>query len=379
MTTRWSRAVRITLTLVIAGAISTGCGWHGLNSLPLPGTQGQGPGSYLIQAQLPNVVNIQPNSRVRVDDVNVGTVTKIELQDWHALVTMRLNGNVVLPMNATATVGQTSLLGTMHIELAPPTDALPVGRLHADSIIPLSRAGAYPTTEQTLSVASMFLNGGGLAKAQDITQAFNTAFAGRENDLRSLIERVNEFSGHVERQTDDIVSANESFNDVAGQFARQKPMIDNALHTIPDALAVLSEDRDKLVETFDQIGRLSALAADSVDRTKVALTKELQDLGPVLDSLANSGPALTRSLSLLATYPWPKETITKIFRGDAANVSLIVDLTLSRLDTSFLTGTRWEGNLTELEMQWGRTIGQLPSPATAGNPLVAPYHFDQGP
>ena len=26
-------------------------------------------------------------------------------------------------------------------------------------------------------------------------------------------------------------------------------------------------------------------------------------------------------------------------------------------------------------MQWGRTIGQMPSPYTAGNPLIAPYHF----
>ena len=57
----------------------------------------------------------------------------------------------------------------------------------------------------------------------------------------------------------------------------------------------------------------------------------------------------------------------------------VVDLTLSRLDSSFFTGTRWEGNLTELEMQWGRTIGQLPSPYTSVNPLLAPYHFDQGP
>ncbi|CAG7304218.1 MCE family protein [Mycobacterium avium subsp. paratuberculosis] len=35
------------------------------------------------------MVTIQENTRVRVDDVNVGNVTKIELQDWHALVTMR--------------------------------------------------------------------------------------------------------------------------------------------------------------------------------------------------------------------------------------------------------------------------------------------------
>ena len=44
-----------------------------------------------------------------------------------------------------------------------------------------------------------------------------------------------------------------------------------------------------------------------------------------------------------------------------------LDLTLSRLDSSFFTGTRWEG-MTELELQWGRTIGQMPSPYTARQP-----------
>jgi phospholipid/cholesterol/gamma-HCH transport system substrate-binding protein len=99
----------------------------------------------------------------------------------------------------------------------------------------------------------------------------------------------------------------------------------------------------------------------------------------VLESLANAGPDLTRSLSLLATYPWPNETLLNWVRGDYANLTAIIDLTLSRIDTSLFTGTRWEGNLTELELQWGRTIGQLPSPVTARNPLVVPYHLDQGP
>jgi phospholipid/cholesterol/gamma-HCH transport system substrate-binding protein len=379
MIARWWRSLRITALLALAAIGVAGCGWHGLNSLPLPGTEGHGPGSYQVQAQLPNVVNIQPNSRVRVNDVTVGAVTKVERQDWHALVTMRLNGDVALPANATAKVGQTSLLGTVHIELAPPSGTPPEGHLHDGSLIPLEHAGAYPTTEQTLSVASMFLNGGGLGKAQDITQAFSTAFAGRENELRSLIDRVDEFTSHVQEQTDDIIAANEAFNTLAGKFAQQKPVLDNALRTIPEALAVLKDDRDKLAEAFDRIGKFSAIAADSVNQTKAALIKEFDELGPVLHSLAAAGPALTRSLSLLATYPWPKETITKYFRGDAANITMIIDLTLSRLDTSFFTGTRWEGNLTELEMQWGRTIGQLPSPVTGGNPLVAPYHLDQGP
>jgi phospholipid/cholesterol/gamma-HCH transport system substrate-binding protein len=370
------RAFGAVLAVVATGL--TGCGWHGVNSLPLPGTEGRGPGSYRVQAQLPNVTNIEPNSRVRVGDVTVGTVTKIERQGWHALVTMKLNGNVDLPANATAKVGQTSLLGTLHIELAPPGDVPPEGRLQDGSVIPLSHAGAYPTTEQTLSVASMLLNGGGLGQVQDITKAFSTAFAGRENDLRSLIQRLDEFIGRLDQQKDDILAATDSMNNLVGQFAHQDPLVDKALQTIPDALAVLKDQRDNLVEAIDRIGRFSALAADSANQTKGALVQEFKDIGPVLDSLANAGPALTRSLSLLTTYPFPKENITKFVRGDAVNITMIIDLTLSRLDTSFFTGTRWEGDLTELEMQWGRTIGQLPSPATAGNPLVAPYHFDQG-
>ena len=103
--------------------------WQGLNSFTLPGTAGGGPGAYTIQAQMPDVVTIQENTRVRVDDVNVGNVTKIELQDWHALVTMRINGDVHLPANSTAKLGQTSLLGSMHIELAPPKDEPPLGQL----------------------------------------------------------------------------------------------------------------------------------------------------------------------------------------------------------------------------------------------------------
>ena len=68
-----------------------------------------------------------------------------------------------------------------------------------------------------------------------------------------------------------------------------------------------------------------------------------------------------------------------------SNLTAIVDLTLSRIDQGLFTGTRWECHLTELELQWGRTIGQYPSPCTAGyrgtpgNPLTTAYHWDQGP
>jgi phospholipid/cholesterol/gamma-HCH transport system substrate-binding protein len=374
-TMRWL-ASGASVIAVVAGL--SGCQWRGLNSMPMPGTQGGGPGSFEIKAQMSDVAYIEPNSRVRVGDANVGTVTRIERQGWHALVTMRLNGDVNLPANATAKLGQTSLLGSLHIELAPPPGAAPEGKLHNGSLIPLANTGAYPSTDQTLAAVSLLLNGGGVGQVQDITAAFATAFTGREQDLKSLITQLDEFVGHLNEQTGDIIAATESFNNLVGQFADQKPVLDKAIRTIPDALAVLNDQRNSLVTAVDAFGKFSALATDTVNKTKDGLTQELKDVAPVWESLANAGPALTRSLSFLATYPWPKETITNWVRGDYANLSLVLDLTLSRIDSSLFVGTRWEGNLTELELQWGRTIGQTPSPYTARNPLVVPYRWDQG-
>jgi phospholipid/cholesterol/gamma-HCH transport system substrate-binding protein len=381
---RWRGSAAAGLAMFVLVAGTSGCGWHGLNTLPLPGTQGTGADSFVIQAQMPDVNNIQPNSRVRVADVTVGHVTRIERQGWHALLTMQLNGDVDLPANASATIGTTSLLGSQHIELAPPRNTSPQGKLRDGSLIPLSRAGAYPTTEQTLAALSLVLNGGGLGQVQDITEALSTALRGRERDVRSLVGQLDKFTSNVNAQKGDIIAAAESLNRLVGKFAAQKPVLDRAIQTIPDALGVLNGERDNLVEAADQLGKFSALTADTVNKTKENLVKELQQVGPVLESLANAGPSLTRALSLIPTFPFPNETFENFMRGDFVNLTAIIDLTLSRIDQGLFTGTRFECHLTQLELQWGRTIGQFPSPCIAGtasvrgNPLTIPYHWDQG-
>jgi phospholipid/cholesterol/gamma-HCH transport system substrate-binding protein len=377
------RRMRASLLVVLAVVALSGCGavrdFRGANTFPLPGTKGGGPGHYTIQVQMPDVQNLQQNSRIRVNDVTVGNVTKIERQGWHALLTMTIDRDVDLPANATATLGQTSVLGSLHIELAAPRGVPPQGKLHNGSLIPMSSAGAYPSTEQTLGALSLMLNGGGLGQIQDLTKALSTAFTGREQDLRSLIGQLDKFVAYVNDQKDDIIAATNSLNNLAVQFAEQKPVIDKALKALPEALSVLKDERKDLADAVDQVGKFGALAADSINQTKTNLIKELKDIGPVLQSAADAGPALTRALDLFVTLPFPKSMVEKIVRGDYLNVSVIVDLTLSRLDADFLTGSFLEGELTELELQWGRTIGQIPSPYTARNPLVAPYHFDQGP
>jgi phospholipid/cholesterol/gamma-HCH transport system substrate-binding protein len=379
----YRRGCGAVLLIALAVAAVSGCGafrgFRGANSLPLPGRVGVGPGSYTIQAQMPDVQNLKQNSRVQFNDVLIGNVTKVERQGWHALVTMSIEPDAELPANATVSVGQTSLLGTLHVELATPLGVEAKGKLHNGSVIPLSSASAYPSTEQTLGAVSLVLNGGGLGQLQDITETLSTAFTGREKDLRSLITQLDKFTAYLNDQKDDIIAAFDSLNNLVGQVAEQKPVLDKALKTIPDAITVLKDERTKLANTLGRVDDLGNSAADVLEPSKENLIKELGDLGPVEKSLADSGLALTRGLDYLTVPLFSKPPLAKWLRGDYGNLTGIFDLTLSRLDSSFFTGTRWEGNLTELEMQWGRTLGVMPSPYTARNPLVAPYQFNQGP
>ncbi len=140
------------------------------------------------------------------------------------------------------------------------------------SLIPLSSAGAYPTTEQTLAAVSLLLNGGGIGQVQDITEAFSTAFAGREDDLRSLIEQLDKFIGYLNDQKDDIIAATESLNNLVGQFADAEAGGGQGVaRPFPMRWRCSRISANNLADALDQLGKFSALAADSVNQTKEAL------------------------------------------------------------------------------------------------------------
>lgn len=104
--------------LVVAlAAMLTSCTWRGIADVPLPVGRGTGGDHMTIYVQMPDTLALNTNSRVRVADVWVGTVRAITLKDWVATLRLDLDPGVRLPANATAKIGQTSLLGTQHVEL----------------------------------------------------------------------------------------------------------------------------------------------------------------------------------------------------------------------------------------------------------------------
>ena len=215
---------------------------------------GRGPDAATYHVEIANVATLESNSPVMIDDVVVGSVGKMTVDNWHADVEVSVKPDVVVPANAVATVGQTSLLGSMHLALNPPLGEQPSGRLQPGATLPLNQSSTYPTTEQTLSSLSAVVNGGGLGQFGDIIHNFSSACRGREPEIRDLLTRLDNFVGVLDAQRDNIIASIQQLNRVAGTFAGQRDVIDRALKEIPPALDVLIKERPNVTTALDKLG-----------------------------------------------------------------------------------------------------------------------------
>ncbi len=324
----------------VALALS-GCAFQGVNSLPLPGAVGRGPDAITYHVQVPNVATLESNSPVMIDDVVVGSVGKMTAQNWHADVEISVEPDVTIPANAVATVGQTSLLGSMHLSLNPPLGEEPTGRLQPGTTLALNQASTYPTTEQTLASLSTVVNGGGLGQIGDIIHNLNTALSGREPQVRELLTRLDDFVGVLAEQRENIIASIQQLRRVAGTFANQREVIDRALKEIPPAIDVLIKERPNFTTALERLGRFSDTATQLVDDAGDDLVKNLENLGPVLGALADIGPDLNEAVLWASAFPYGPTFADRITRGDYINLYAVFDLTYPRLKKTLLAGTRW--------------------------------------
>lgn len=322
----------------------TGCSlveFRGLNSLPLPGTVGTGADAPVYHLQLANVGTLESNSPVMVNDVVVGAVRTMRFDDWRADVEVSVKPDVVVPANAVARVGQTSLLGSMHVALDPPVGEEPRGRLQPGASIPLNRTSTYPSTEQTLSSLSVVVNGGGLTQIGDIIGNFSAALDGRQDQIRSLITRMNDVVGMLDDQRDNINATIDALHRLSDTFAGQREVLTGALERIPPALEVLDRQRPQIVTAMRKLGEFSDTATHLIGESHDDIVRNLRNLEPAVRALADVGPDLATALTFLPTYPYTQEFIDRGIRGDYMNQFIVFDFTISRLKSGIFLGTRW--------------------------------------
>jgi phospholipid/cholesterol/gamma-HCH transport system substrate-binding protein len=346
-----------------------GCGFKGLNSLPLPGAVGRASDATTYHVEVANVGTLESNSPVMIDDVVVGSVGTMTLKGLHADVEVSVKPGVVVPANVVATVGQTSLLGSMHLALDPPVGQAPAGQLPPGATIPLVMTSSYPSTEQTLASLSTLVNAGGLGQIGDIVHTLNTAFTGREPQARDVITRLDKLIGVFDQQHGDVIESMKALSRLSGTLLAQREVISSALHDIPPALDVLIKERPQLTTALEKLGTFGDTATGLVNDAGSDLVTNLKNLDPTIKALADVGPDIGKTIAYLPLAPFSQNIVDRGVRGDYMNLFIIIDLTIPRLKRTLLAGTRFEDQNAQL----------VPAPGDVGydayytrNPLGAP-------
>ena len=340
-------------TLGVTAMVLTSCGWKGVANLPLPIGPGSEKGSETIYVQIPDTLALNTNSRVRVADVFVGTVKKIELKDWVPTLTLKVDPGIDLPANATAKIGQSSILGTQHVELAAPPNPSPQP-LKDGATIPISRSSSFPTVERTLASVATVLRGGGIPNLEVIQTEVNNLLTGNAEQIREFLNKLDVFTAELNKQREDIARAIESSNKLFTYVATRNETIDQLLVDLPPLVEYLAGARDRVSDAVIALGRFGKVTGDSLSAAQADLQTNLQQLQRPLKQIGRSSPYFLDAMRLIITNPYPLDNIPKVIRGDYMNLSLNVDLTLSSIDNGLLTGTGFQGMLRALEQSWGR-------------------------
>lgn len=314
-----------------AVALVAGCGSGGIYDIPLPGGAEIGENPMHLTVQFDDVLDLVPQSTVKVDGVPVGRVENIGVPDdgWTADVDVVVDSSVNLPANAVASVQQTSLLGEKFIELTAPEVDPSVARLEDGATIPVDRTRHATDIEQVLGALSLLLNGGGVAQLQPIIHELTVVFDGREDRVRALLDQANTLIDGLNRQRDDITRALDGLDTLSGRVVEQTDQIDRILTEIPPAVQVLNEQRPQFVQMLGQLDRLGEVGTNVLVQSRDNLIADLRALRPTLQALADSDEDLVTVLPLIPTFPFP-DGAEKVIHGNSMNLFLSLDMRLGQ-------------------------------------------------
>ncbi len=311
-------AVSLGLALLLSGC-SLG---KDLYNTPLPGGADVGDHPVEITADFNDVVDLVPQSSVKVENIAVGRVSSIELNPdgRSARATLLVRGDVVLPKGTTARLQQTSLLGEKYVALIRPAESdSDAPSLQSGANIPLADTSQVAEIEQVLGALSLVVNGGGLAKFQDISRELQQVSAGRPEEIRGFLDNMETFMTSLNARKGAITAALDSVARLSTTLDQDKDKIAEALEGLSPGMKALAEQRGQLVDMLKALDKLSDVSVRTLNASQKNMVEDMELLEPILRELAESGDALPNSLELLLTYPFPDSVLDAI-KGDYLNV-----------------------------------------------------------
>lgn len=318
------RAAIVALLLFVCTGCGLTSGW--VYNAPLPGGADVGDDPITLTADFGDVLDLVPQSSVKVDNVAVGRVSDIDLNSdgRSARVTLVVNGDVDLPTGTTARLQTTALLGEKYVALIRPAagsaTAVSTGAQLADGAhIGLEETSAAAEVEEVLGALSMVLNGGGIGQFQEISRELQAISTDRPEQIRGFLRQMERFVTTLADRKDSITAALDGLAALSARLEEDQDKLANALDGLSPGMQVMVDQREQLTKMLASLDELSDVTVATLDASQRDIVADFKALDPILTQLARAGEDLPNSLQILLTYPFPDSVLGAI-KGDYLNV-----------------------------------------------------------
>lgn len=283
------------------GAGLAGCGTTAAD-LPLPGTSMPGD-TYRVSATFDDALNLAQGASVKVDGVVVGRVVSIAVKDLKAVVAMDIATDTRIGTTADFRLRTTTALGELFVDVVEDPTVVADGPVLEDgSTVEPDRSSAAPTVEDTLSAASLFINGGGLSQIQTIVDETNLAIGGREDTVRDVLHRITSTASAVTDMSSDIDAALVAVADASSVLAARQSTIDRALTEIAPAAQVLDENTASLVDLLTSVDALGSVVVPTIQQTRDDIVSIAAQAGPIFAEVASVEPRLDGGVEQILAF-----------------------------------------------------------------------------
>jgi phospholipid/cholesterol/gamma-HCH transport system substrate-binding protein len=305
---------------------------------------------YKLKAEFSTAQAVTPGQgqTVRVSGVRIGDISKVDLSEGRAIVTMDVDPEYkgLVHTDATALLRPKTGLKDMFIELNPGTKSAPVAKpgytIPVKNTLPdINPDEVYSALdEDTRDYLRLLISGAGEGlhkRGYDLQEVFrrfepthkdlalvNKYVALRHRNLRRLIHQLNVLNGALAQKGDDLAELVSTSSAVFRALASQDQNITRAVGDLPGTLRQTTQTFGKVKTLADVLGpavtklRPTVKALDSANKQITPFAKEaapilrteirpfirharpvVRDLKPASKNLATATPDLTRTFTVL--------------------------------------------------------------------------------
>jgi phospholipid/cholesterol/gamma-HCH transport system substrate-binding protein len=282
---------------LVAALLGTGCSAIGITAA-CDGTE--------IIGMFEQVGDLVPNANVQSSDVEIGTISTIELDGWEAKVTMCIDAGEQIPEDTEFVVRTTSLLGEKFVDIQSQSEGPPY--LEDGAIIGVENTSKATELEEVFAQLASILGTGNLEQLNRFTAAQADILRNRGGELREVLSRFHQFTEVLNRRRTDIANSIDSLDSVARTVVGDSSTLQRFLRSFAGSSRVLENQKEELQRLLVALDRFTIVSVQLLDSTEQGLDSQFRDLRPVLrTAVANSGN-LRESLRTLATFSqwWPE-------------------------------------------------------------------------